>query len=322
MATPRATAKGRTGGNEAWAARLGRSASAGDLAVVGVAAVWGSSYAVMQAVNATGLSFPNFLALRFAAAALPLLVYAVLARVRLNRRELRHGLLYGALLFTILLLETSGVAYTSAANAGFLITLSVILVPLYSRVFGGVRQRPAIYALSAVALLGCAALTLGSSGAPFAVRPGDGLILAAALVRAYQIFSFGRTSSHRDFNVLSVTLVEVVVVAALSLLVSPLFGPLLTEQVSAITPGVWVLIAYLGVLGTAFAFAAQLFAARRTSATRVAIIMSTEPVFAAFFAIVLRGEGLMLMQIVGGVLIVVAAAFGRLLENRAQEAAA
>ena len=230
MATPRATAKGRTGGNEAWAARLGRSASAGDLAVVGVAAVWGSSYAVMQAVNATGLSFPNFLALRFAAAALPLLVYAVLARVRVNRRELRHGLLYGALLFTILLLETSGVAYTSAANAGFLITLSVILVPLYSRVFGGVRQRPAIYALSAVALLGCAALTLGSSGAPFA--------------------------------------------------------------------------------------------ARRTSATRVAIIMSTEPVFAAFFAIVLRGEGLVLMQIVGGVLIVVAAAFGRLLENRAQEAAA
>ncbi|WP_258174839.1 DMT family transporter [Actinopolyspora mortivallis] len=322
MATPRATPEDRTGSHEAVSPlrRFGRSSSAGDVAVLGVAAVWGSSYAVMQLVNATGLSAPNFLALRFLTAAVPLLLYAVLARVRINRSEFLYGLLYGALLFTILFLETVGVSYTSAANAGFLITVSVILVPLYSRILGGRRQQGAIYALSLLALLGCAALTLGTSDS-VGFRPGDLIILAAALVRAYQIYSFGRTSSQRSFDVLSVTLVEVVVVMVLSLAVSPFWGPMIIEQVPNIPPLTWLLIAYLGVLGTAYAFAAQLFAARRTSATRVALILSTEPVFAAIFAVVLRGEQLVFMQVLGGVMIVVAAGVGRVLESRSEAVA-
>lgn len=323
MATPRATAKARTTSPEenSWRQQVTRSASTGDVAILGVAAIWGSSYAVMQIVNATGLSVPNFLALRFSIAALPLLVYAVVARVRINRTELGYGLLYGVLLFVILFLETLGVSYTSAANAGFLITVSLILVPLYSRFLGGTRQRGAIYGLSVLALVGCAALTLGSAGS-LAIRPGDGIILAAALVRAYQVYSFGKSSTKHQFSVVSVTLVEVVVVALLSLVVSLFLGGAIWTEVSTVTPLAWILIAYLGVLGTAFAFAAQLFAARRTSATRVALIMSTEPVFAAIFAVVLRGEQLLPVQILGGALIVVAAGAGRIVQNQTEKATA
>ena len=53
-------------------------------------------------------------------------------RVRLNsftRGEVINGIVFGVLLYAILTFETFGVKHTSAANAGFLIALSVVLVP-------------------------------------------------------------------------------------------------------------------------------------------------------------------------------------------------
>lgn len=295
--------------------KLRQSPATGDVAVLGVAAVWGSSYAVMQLVNASGLSVANFLLLRFAIAAVPLIAYFLIRSIRITRDHVGYGVFYGVMLFAILYLETFGVSRTSASNAGFLITVSVILVPIYARVFGGTRQRPAIYLLSLLALAGCATLTIGSAGG-LAIRSGDAIVLVAALIRGYQIYSFGRAADKKGFDVLAVTMVELVVVAVLSLALSPLVGPMVWEQTSALPASTWLLIAYLAVFGSTFAFGAQLFAARRTSATRVALIMSTEPVFAVLFAVLLRGESLTVLQVVGGVVIVTAAAVGRVLEIR------
>lgn len=72
----------------------------------------------------------------------------------------------------------------------------------------------------------------------------------------------------------------------------------------------------LDALGTAYAFGVQLHATRVSSATRVAIIMATEPVFAAFFAVLLRGDDMGLTTVAGGALVVVSAGLGRIIENR------
>lgn len=296
------------------AARGRPSALGADLGVLGVAVVWGSSYAVMQIITGAGMSVPLFLALRFAVAVVPLLAVAAGKLRRTSRDEVVFGLIFGVLLFAILTLETTGVQYTSAANAGFLITTSVVLVPVCERVLGG-RRRPArLYAMTLLGLLGCGILAF--TGTAMRLRSGDLIVLAAALIRAIQIYYSSRHAAGRHLDPVRSTMISLSVVAALGLFGTLFTGPPISAQVSHLDPADWLLIGYLGIIGTAYAFGIQLYAVRATSPTRVAIIMSTEPVFAAMFAVLIRHDRLSLFQILGGLLIMLAALGGRMIENK------
>jgi drug/metabolite transporter (DMT)-like permease len=55
---------------------------------------------------------------------------------------------------------------------------------------------------------------------------------------------------------------------------------------------VWGALLVTGVFASAFAFLAQTWAQRRTTATRTALAFSLEPVWAAFFGITLAGDRL------------------------------
>ncbi len=79
-----------------------------------------------------------------------------------------------------------------------------------------------------------------------------------------------------------------------------------------------MLIAHLGVLGTSFAWFVQLLTARAASSTRVGLILSTEAVFATVFAVVAAGNRLDVVQILGGLLLVLSAAVGRGFEGHAR----
>lgn len=289
--------------------------SVADAAILGVAAIWGSSYVVMQVVVGEDVSVPGFLALRFLFAILPMMLLALSSVRRINAAEVSTGLLFGFLLFVILTLETSGVQYTTAANAGFLITTSVVIIPLFERVLGGVRHHAFVYGTTAMALVGCAMLTL-SSASGIHIRLGDGIILCAALVRGFQIFLFGRQTGNRNLSLVNITLIEFVLVAVLGTIAATVLGDPIWTEALAMSTSSWLLTAYLGLLGTAYAFFVQLYAAKLSSSTRVGLILSTEPVFAALFAVLLVGDQLGVWQIFGGALIVIAAAVGRVVEGR------
>ncbi|WP_256788212.1 DMT family transporter [Frankia sp. AvcI1] len=294
------------------AAEHGRTAWLADLGVLGVAVVWGSTYVAMQ-WSGRFISVPAFLFLRFAMGASTIVVLAPRAWRGLTRQEMSIGALFGCLLFGILYLETLGVRHTLASNAGFLISLSVILVPLIERTFLRARIARVTYPLTLVSLAGCALLTLDRG---FTVRGGDLIILGAALIRAVQIVLFSSQSKGRDISLLRVTGVELWVVACGGLLVS-LFRPGRSVHEATHLPGeAWLVIAYLGVAGTAFAFLTQLYAARASSPTRVGLMMSTEPFFAAVFAVVLLSENLGPTQLTGGGLVLLSAYLGRWADAR------
>lgn len=225
---------------------------------------------------------------------------------------MKVGAVFGILLFAILFLETTGVKYTSAANAGFLITLSVLLVPAFERVICRVIQPRLVYAATALGCLGCAMLSLSNGFSP---KAGDLTIIAAALIRALHITLLGRRS-HAESSTLNVTFIQLSVVLVLSIVIAVAAGqsPIHAATVAGFQS--WLLIAYLGAFGTAFAFFAQIKAARLSSATRVGIMLSTEPVFAALFAVTLGGERLTSQQLLGGAVVVGSVCLGRIVEAR------
>ena len=71
-------------------------------------------------------------------------------------------------------------------------------------------------------------------------------------------------------------------------------------------PGVWGVIGITAVLATAVAFLVQTWAQSLVSATRAAVVMTMEPVFAGLFAVVIGGNRLTPRTFVGAACILAA----------------
>lgn len=277
-----------------------------DALLLAVAAVWGSSYGVMK----TALTFYpvlGLLALRFG------LTFLLLLPALRGLRGVPAGLRWqivglGALLLAIFLFESYGVLHTQAARAAFLISLCVVFTPLVE--WALLRRRPAGREWAAVGLsLAGAALLAGDAGGGFGL--GDGLVLGAALLRALMVCLTRRVLAPGSTGLappaLAVTAVQSGVVALGCALLATQQGPWPALPSLSGEPLFWVCLAWLVGACTLFAFFAQNAGLQRSTPTRVALLMGSEPAFGALFAVALLGERVGPTAWAGGALIVAAA---------------
>lgn len=72
----------------------------------------------------------------------------------------------------------------------------------------------------------------------------------------------------------------------------------------------WILVVYLAVACTVFAFFVQMWAVRRTSPARVSMLLGTEPLWAAVVGISLGGDPLTVFVVAGAILVLAGTAAG------------
>ncbi|GAB3690476.1 DMT family transporter [Actinocorallia lasiicapitis] len=275
-----------------------------DAVLLLVAIVWGSSYLVAK--NAT-VALP-IMAVLFARYALSALACLGLGGGRgATGEELRLGGVLGVTQASILVLETYGVAHTSAANAGLLISLTIMLTPLLDRANGALPPR--FYAAAGVCVVAVGLLVSGSG--LHAPRSGDLLILAAAVVRAGHVALVGRLTTGRAVRPLRLTTVQTVV-GTLLFAVPVLWSVPELAGAGAVT---WAQLAYLALFCSVFAFLAQTWAVQRTSASRASLLLGTEPVWAVVIGIGLGGERLSPLTALGAALMVAGTSWGQSVER-------
>ncbi|MFD9375320.1 DMT family transporter [Streptomyces sp. NPDC059999] len=281
-----------------------------DLPVLLVAVVWGGSYLAAKGITTTHTVIA-VLVLRFALV-LPVLVVAGLRRLRaLNAAQLRGAGLLGLVLGGIFLLETYGVVHTSATNAGLIISLTMIFTPLAEAAVRRVRPSTGFLGAAAVSVAGVVLLTQGAGFT--APGLGDLLILGAALARTLHVLLMARIKAVQDADPLSLTTVQlggaVAVFALLALL--PGSGASPWETAVAFDSRQWAGLVFLAVFCTLFAFFVQMWAVRRTSPSRVSLLLGTEPLWAAAAGIAIAGERLGAVGLVGVALVLGGTAWGR-----------
>ncbi|MFD8021337.1 DMT family transporter [Streptomyces lavendulae] len=287
-----------------------RRARLADLPVLLVAVVWGGSYLAAKGVTAPHTVIA-VLVLRFALV-LPVLVLAGWRRLRaLSPAQLRGAAALGLVLGGIFLLETYGVVHTSATNAGLIISLTMIFTPLAESAVRRTAPSAAFLGAAAVSVAGVVLLTQGAGfTAPGA---GDLLILGAALARTAHVLLMARIKAVQDADSLSLTTVQlgsaVLVFALLAAL--PGTGDSPWAAAADLGPGQWAGLAFLSVLCTLFAFFVQMWAVRRTSPSRVSLLLGTEPLWAAAAGIVLGGEHPGPLGLAGAGLVLAGTAWGR-----------
>ncbi|WP_405528026.1 DMT family transporter [Streptomyces avidinii] len=287
-----------------------RRAWLADLPVLAVAVVWGGSYLAAKGITTTH-TVVAVLVLRFALV-LPVLVVAGWARLRaLSPAQLRGAGALGLVLGGIFLLETYGVVHTSATNAGLIISLTMIFTPLAEAAVR--RQAPSTGFLGAAAL-SVVGVVLLTQGAGFtAPSLGDLLILGAALARTLHVLLMARIEAVQDADSLSLTTVQLgaaVLVFAL-LAAAPGTGATPWAAAADFGPAEWAGLAFLSVFCTLFAFFVQMWAVRRTSPSRVSLLLGTEPLWAAVAGIAIGGEEPGPIGYAGALLVLVGTAWGR-----------
>ncbi|MFB6779095.1 DMT family transporter [Streptomyces sp. NPDC056352] len=281
-----------------------------DLPVLLVAVVWGASYLAAKGITTTQTVIA-VLVLRFVIV-LPVLAATGWRRLRpLSAAQWRGAGLLGLVLSGIFLVETYGVVHTSATNAGLIISLTMIFTPLAEAAVTRVRPPRAFLAAAALSVAGVVLLTQGGGFTSPSV--GDLLMLVAALARTLHVLLMARIKSVQDADSLSLTTVQLGSAVAVFAVLAGVPGTGASPWAVASEFGVreWGGLLFLSVFCTLFAFFVQMWSVRRTSPSRVSLLLGTEPLWAAAAGIAIGGERLGVLGVVGAVLVLAGTGWGR-----------
>jgi drug/metabolite transporter (DMT)-like permease len=278
------------------------------IALVCVTAAWGSTFFLLKDA-VTRIPPADFLAVRFALAAVVLLVAAPGALRRLPAVRWRQGVVLGVVYGVAQLLQTAGLAHTAASVSGFVTGMYVVFTPLLAAV---VLRRPVgrVTAVAvALATAGLAALSLRGVAVGF----GELVTLASAVLYAVHILGVGAWTTARDALGLSV-----VQMGTIALVCTPFALP--GGITLPATGADWVALVYMALVAGALALVVQTWAQAHLAATRAAVIMTMEPVFAAGFAVAFGGESPTARMLLGGALVLSAMYLAELGPRRSADA--
>ena len=269
------------------------------------ATLWGFGFiASVFVLRETGASHLAFL--RFALATVVLIPFLFTRSARAHvRRYIKPAFWPALLLVGVLVLQSWGLMYTTATKAGFITTLYVVFVPLIEAAFNRRRVPQFLWMCVLISLVGTAMIVNLSLDS---LNRGDALTLASALVAALQIIAIGRVTREIERPLIF----NAVQTAWGALICAPFaFWPgahhaSLVEIWHWPSLTFWSLIS-LGFGSTVIAFALQLRAQARLSATVASLLFLLESPIALIFAMLLLGETLNSTEFIGALLIFVSA---------------
>lgn len=271
------------------------------LVILALCMIWATNFAVIKEITAApGVSTQLYAVSRFSVAAC---VTAPLLLTLSSREVLLRGVECGAWVAFGYLGQAIGLVSTTAAKSCFICSLNVVFVSLVVGISSR-RFDPQAVAAALLAVAGVAFLELaGSQGfvlgdiASLAQPIGFGM----GYVRLEQIMA----DSPRDAMGVTATKLFMAALASwIFFLVS--FGELPDFSPVLAAPAAWQGILWTSLITTALAVLVESVAFRHIDATSASVIFTTEPLWAAIFAIWLISEPFSLADGVGGTLVILA----------------
>lgn len=263
-------------------------------ALIGVTIAWGASFVIMKPAMEL-IQVYDFLAIRFTIAAALMVLARPKTVLAFKGDTLKYGLILGLILAIAYVTQTIGLTVSTAAITGFITGLYVILTPILIWLIFRKRPNPAVAIAVVLATIGLGFITI--KDASFDV--GQFWTLACALAFALHIVGLSKWSIGKD--VYALTVIQLGAVGLFCWVGAVPDGVELTTE-----PVVWFAILFTAVFATAVAFFIQTWAQSIMDASRVAIILTMEVVFAALTSVLVGQEVLAVQTIIGGTLMLIA----------------
>ncbi len=236
----------------------------------------------------------SFLVCRFLVAVVAMLLINPKVVRSINSKILLKGGLTGGALGLGYILQTLGLERTTPAITGFVTGLYLVFTPVIGALLLKERLPKATWGFVALATIGLGVLSISG----WSIGSGELFVLLSALLFAAHILMLSAWS--KDFDAYALTLVQLstcTIVSAIPTVITG-FTPPPARQV-------WGVILFTAIFATVFAFIIQTWSQARISATKVAVILTMEVVFAALFSVALGAEPLTLRILIGGSLVLI-----------------
>ena len=220
-----------------------------------------------------------------------------------TRREVIAGLVIGVMFAVGVALQNVGLTITTPSRSAFIVALSALLTPaLAAALFR--HKVPGVIVVRILVAFGGIFLLTAPDGALSSINKGDLFTVAAAILFAGQIVGV----SHYAVGSSTARLLSV------QFLMTSLVGfgssAAFETQMLHLTPTLIALFVLLISMGI-FTFTLQLRAQRVVSATEAALIFTFEPVAASLASYLVFAERLNAVQLLGGLIIMVAVGWKR-----------
>lgn len=261
-----------------------------NLLMVIVTMFWGLSYTFMV-MGLDVLETYNIVALRCLIAFIIAGLIFLPKMLRITKKTIVYASIQGLLLFAVFVLSLFGLQTTSAANAGFILSLTVVLVPIFSGFMDKRLPSRAVGFAIVCTMIGITTLTFKES---LSFQNGDIFVAIAAVI--YSIYLILNSKFTKNVESISYGVYQLGIAGVLGAIFTLFFE---VPQLPSTSAG-WVAIIGLGVICTAFCFIAQAVVQQYTSPTHTGLIFSLEPIFAAIFAMIFLGEAFTTQLLVGG----------------------
>jgi len=219
----------------------------------------------------------------------------------LTPREVWAGAQIGIFMFAGYMFQITGLRWTTPSKAAFVTGMYVVFVPIVLAIFGRRRISVWIWAGATTALAGLYFLSVPPEGLGRLNR-GDPIVFGCAVMFAFHMIFISRNVE--KYSVASLSFLQVATTALLATVLVPIAAAAGWEQPKL----VWTRYVIFAVLATAIGatvicFSLQTWAQKHTSASRAAILLTLEPVFAAVTSVTLGGEHIGSRMLLGALLI-------------------
>ena len=264
------------------------------IALFGVTFSWGAAFVLMKdAINEQPVF--DFLATRFTLATLVMIAVRPQVLMAINKKLMLRGSILGAMLGLAYITQTIGLDLTTAAITGFLTGLYVVFTPLlFWLIFRKkIQGRVLIAAITAFIAL----LFISFNG--FALDAAQVWLIACAVLFAGHIVGLSVWSTAKEIYPLTVIQLGAGSVVCW-------LGAMADGYQPPPNASVWAVVVFTAVFATAAAFLVQTWAQSIMDPSRVAIILTTEVIFAAAISVAVGQEILAIRTVIGGALMVVA----------------
>ena len=274
------------------------------IAMISIAAVWGSSFVVMKDSLERQNVF-SFLSSRFILAALLMVLYKPGVFRGLTKKFIYRGIIAGILLGGGYIFQTYGLTKTTVSNTGFITGLYLVFTPLISLII--LKRHVLKIQWLAVVIATIGLFFISYNGVTIGL--GEILVLISAFIYGAHFVALGEWSDGK--NTYALTFIQVVTVAALTSIFAFKDGFQIAPDST-----VWIAILYTAFFATFLGFLIQTKAQSVMSATVASVLLATETPFAVFFGLYFHSDPLTLRIITGGSLVMAAMALVIWSDNR------
>ena len=271
-----------------------------DLALVICALIWGATFVVIKDALAD-MSVIAYIAVRFGIAAVLMAIIYWRAVRTLTLREVWAGAQIGIFMFAGYMFQITGLRWTTPSKAAFVTGMYVVFVPIVLAIFGRRRISIWIWVGALAALAGLYFLSVPPEGLGRLNR-GDPIVFGCAVMFAFHMIFISRNV--KKYSVAAMSFLQVATTAVFATVLVPIAAAAGWEQPKLVwTPYVIFAVLATAIGATVICFSLQTWAQKHTSASRAAILLTLEPVFAAVTSVTLGGEHIGARMLLGALLI-------------------